>query len=641
MLKKSVYLFQVNFRYGNTVHLPYAAGCLEAYAKSFTEINRAFDFKDIVFIREDIDKVLENVINPSVAAFSAYIWNCEYDKVLAKRIKEKYPECIVIFGGHHVPDGSDMLRDNPFIDYLIHGEGEVPFAELLKGISGNTDIEKISGVSYRKGEKLFTVPEVTADKADFPSPYLSGCFDNIIKEYRSMDFMGLIETSRGCPYHCAYCDWSSAKSKLRKFPMEKIKREIEWISENKILGLGGGDANFGIFDRDEEITDWIVAAKERSGYPEAFQTSYEKNSSARVFRIGQKLEKARMNKGITLSFQSLDETALKNIGRENITVDSYSELMRMYNKAGIATYTELIVGLPGETARSFTDSIEKLLELGQHTCIYVHDCEWLPCSGMGKSEFIKKFGIKTSLVPLNQPHRGINEGDAIEEYSHIVTKTYSMTHEDWIQLNMLSYTVQCFHHMGLLKFIAIYLFNESGIKYVDFYKSFMDFMKRETGTVCAEAYNTVEKKIRDIAEGRGGSLVFSDLAFGDILWSGEEYMCLENTFRLDSFYKQTEPFIMSFAKSGEEELLSQLISFQRDMVRRPFEKYKEIKSDYDFYSYMKNFLSGEYSRLKKKKSIVKISSRTIESWEDYAKYIVWFGRRDNRNLYMYEAEAES
>ena len=96
-----------------------------------------------------------------------------------------------------------------------------------------------------------------------------------------------------------------------------------------------------------------------------------------------KLEKAGLNKGITLSFQSMSDDVLRNIGRENISIEYYSELMELYNNAGVATYTELILGLPGETYESFVDGIDRLLSLGQHNSIYIHNCEWLPCSIMG------------------------------------------------------------------------------------------------------------------------------------------------------------------------------------------------------------------------------------------------------------------
>lgn len=287
----------------------------------------------------------------------------------------------------------------PQIDYLLHGEGEVIFRRLLRSLIGLDNAADIPGISMRTENGILTNPEMISTECDFPSPYTNGYFDSILAENPDTAFMAMLETSRGCPNSCAYCDWSSMKSKIRKFPLERIYSDIEWISSHKIFGLGGADSNFGMFSRDTEITDKIVEAKRKTGYPVKFQTSYEKNSSKTVFDIGMKLEEAGLSKGITLSFQSMDEETLRNIGRHNISTEFFSELMALYNKAGIPTYTELILGLPGETCRSFVDSLDKLLTLGQHNAIYIHNCEWLPCSIMGQKNYVEKYKIGISHIP--------------------------------------------------------------------------------------------------------------------------------------------------------------------------------------------------------------------------------------------------
>ena len=111
-------------------------------------------------------------------------------------------------------------------------------------------------------------------------------------------------------------------------------------------------------------------------------------------------------------------------------------VMKLYNEAGVATYTELILGLPGETYQSLVDGIDKLLVLGQHNSIYIHNCEWLPCSIMGQKDYVERYDIKTSRIPLNQPHREPDEWDDIPEWSQVVTSTYSMNEEEWKKMNL-------------------------------------------------------------------------------------------------------------------------------------------------------------------------------------------------------------
>jgi len=221
----------------------------------------------------------------------------------------------------------------------------------------------------------------------------------------------------------------------------------------------------------------LIEFKNTTGYPQKFQTSYAKNNSERIFNIGKKLDESDMNKGVTLAFQTMSSIAAENVGRSNISITHYTHLMKMYNAARIPTYTELILGLPGETYESFASGINQLIKAGQHHSIYIHNCEWLPCSTMGSREYVDKYKISTTFIPLNQPHMESPKGDEIPEYSQIVTETYSMNNNMWIEMNMLSYAVQCFHHMNLLQFFAIYLFNEKAIEYVKKHNGFFDKKK--------------------------------------------------------------------------------------------------------------------------------------------------------------------
>ncbi|MBR5827416.1 MAG: radical SAM protein [Clostridia bacterium] len=632
---KELYFFQVNYPYGKSAHIPYTAGQLSAYAFDDKDVSDNYVLRKIFFLREETDKVLAQISNPSVVAFSTYIWNFNYNKTMAALIKEKYPECVIIFGGHHVSPGGRLLEECPHIDYLLHGEGEIIFRRLLRSLIGLEKAGDIPGISMRTADGIITNPEMISSECDFPSPYLKGYFDDIIRENPDKDFMALIETSRGCPNSCAYCDWSNMKSKIRKFPLERIYGEIEWVMKNKVYGLGSADSNFGMFKRDEEITDKIVEAKKKSGFPIGFQTSYAKNSSRTVFNIGMKLEKSGMNKGITLSFQSMSKEVLKNIGRENISIEYYSELMRLYNEAGVATYTELILGLPGETYESIVNGIDELLNLGQHNSIYIHNCEWLPCSIMGQKDYVERYGIKTSHIPLNQPHREPDEWDDIPEWSQVVTSTYSMDEEEWKKMNLFSYVVQAYHHMGLLQFFALYLYSEGICSYKDFYTGLLDYFLENPETVAGKAFGRIRGFLDDVLEEKG-TLSCCDERFGKVQWPFEEYAYLCTVYESDTFYNEIEGFLRRFGIS--EEIFGELLSFQRNIVKKPDDENIKIVSGYDFIEYFNSILDGKEALLTKKNVDVQFSVRPFESWEMYAKKVVWYGRKDSSCTYIRQAQ---
>lgn len=634
VLKKKLYFFQVNYPYGKSAHLPYTAAQLSAYAFADRAVADNFELSEIFFIRESVDGIMAKIDNPSVAAFSTYIWNSNFNKEIARRIKEKYPDCVVIFGGHHVSPGGDMLGECPYIDYLLHGEGEIIFRRLIRSLLGLENAEQIPGISMRTENGIITNPEMISDNCDYPSPYMNGYFDKILAENPDMEFMALIETSRGCPNSCAYCDWSNMKSKIRKFPLERVYGEIEWMGKNKIYGLGSADSNFGMFARDEEITDKIVEVHNKTGYPVKLQTSYAKNSNKRVFNIGQKLEKNKLSKGITLSFQSMNEVALRNIGRENISPELFSELMGYYNEAGIATYTELILGLPGETCESFVDSLNKLLELGQHNSIYVHNCEWLPCSGMGKKEYMERFAIKTTSIPLNQPHHAAGDSEEIPEMSSIVTSTYSMTEADWKKMNIFAATVQACHHMGLLQLFAIYLYSEGLSTYKKFYTSFVDWFYARPESVAGRALHNIDKNLDDVLAGRA-TLSCSDARFGNIMWTFEEYLFLSATYESEKFYAEAEEFLRSFGM--DEDIFKELMLLQRNITKKPFAGKTQLDVSYDFLEYFRKAIDGKKIPLKKEDNTVVIDAKPFDSWADFSRIVAWYGRKDGNSTHLKNA----
>jgi len=631
MEKKNVYLIQPNYLYGKSAHLPYAAGTIAAFAWNNEDVKANYNLKKLQFIRENIEKVVKQAENPFLIGFSTYIWNFEYNKALAKRFKERYPNCVILFGGHHVGPGVELLESYDFIDILVHGEGEEPFAQVLLSYLGTSNLESVPNLSFRKDGRFFTTVNKVYNGCDYPSPYLEGYFDKFLGIYPELDFMFLFETNRGCAYNCSYCDWGSLKTKIRQFPMERIYKEFEWAVINKIGFFGCADANFGILSRDEDIIDLLIEFKNKTGYPQKFQTSYAKNNSERIFNIGKKLDENDMNKGVTLAFQTLSPITAENVGRSNISIEHYTQLMKMYNAAKIPTYTELILGLPGETYESFANGINLLIKAGQHHSIYIHNCEWLPCSTMGTKEYIDKFKIGTTFIPLNQPHMESPKGDEIPEYSQIVTETYSMDNNMWIKMNMFSYAVQCFHHMNLLQFFAIYLFSEKNVEYVDFYERLIGYAAQNPATVCGEVFGKILRMLQDVVSGKG-SLVCYDKRFGDIAWPLEEYAFLEVVYRHDKFYDEIKVFLISF--DIQEDILNDLLLYQRNMIKIPNKSDTVFETAYNFYDYFAVMFEGNKGILVKQKNIVTVKDNNIiETWEDYARFVVWYGRKESKNIY--------
>ena len=132
---KNVYMFQpqyaVEIRKEDTYWLPYSVGCLWSYCSQFKDITDNFELKEFIFRREDPADILDRLDNPAICAFSCYIWNERYYLHVAKLIKEKYPDCIIEFGG---PQAQRHLIEHDFIDTVLLGYGEIAFADVLSRI---------------------------------------------------------------------------------------------------------------------------------------------------------------------------------------------------------------------------------------------------------------------------------------------------------------------------------------------------------------------------------------------------------------------------------------------------------------------------------------------------------------------------
>ncbi len=544
---KNVYFVQTNSVFGSGVksaYLPYSIGSIAAFAWADERIKNEYALKKFIFMREDIEKIVAEMQEPYFVGLSCYVWSMEFNKALAKAIKEKYPSCLICMGGHSISPDAKEMEQYPFIDFLTHGEGEVPTKELLLSLSVGGNLNNVRGLSFRSGGKVITTPLApVCDISDFPSPYLEGYFDEILKD-TSIKYSLIWETNRGCPNRCAYCDWGALKSKVRMFPMERLKAEIEWMAKNKIEYIYCSDANFALFDRDEEITDLMIESKRKTGYPEKFKTNFTKNRDEFVFKLSCKMFDEGLGKSPTLSFQTMSSEALKNIGRTNMSLEHFKNLMQMYTNRGIMAYSELILGLPGETYESFSEGIETLFKCGQHKSVIVYPCELLPNSSLGSREAVEKYEINVCKTEFRQHHSAVDPS-AIKEYSDNIISTYSMNLEDWKRSYIFALYVQGLHTMCLTMMIAVYLFNEKGVGYKTFYEGLIEYSEENPESFCGKLYKECKEFVDAVIDGTESfKSVFE--GFGKTTWGFDEYLFMKGAVNPDSFYSEIEDYISRF-----------------------------------------------------------------------------------------------
>ena len=525
----------------------------------------------------------------------------------------------------NVSPDEEFLKELDYIDFIIHGEGEEAFLELLlELLKSEPDFNNVSNISFRNSNGGFTnTPVKILTRTDYPSPYLTGVFDDIIKENPDLQLDAILETSRGCPRNCAYCDWGCNNSKIRLFPIERVFAEIEWFGKNKIAYLWGADSNFGAYARDEEITDYIVKIHEKYGYPERIQINYAKDNRDLVFKISQKLEKYKLSKlGSTLSFQSLNPDTLEAIGRKNMSLDKFKDLIAMYKSAGVTTYSELILGLPLETYDSFCKGIGMLLEAGQHERINTYNCVVLPNSPMGAKDYLEKYGIKTAEIPFFATHRLETE---IQEKTNYVIGSDTMTTDEWIASNIFACFIRAFHNYGILQKLSIYFHYEKNIAYEDFYNSVINWYRNSDNENIKRAYNYLYTFYKNFALAQPMELYSNEAVYGKITWSPEYVPHMDTVYWLEDFYNEIKPLLATF--ETDDTKLTELIEYQNCIIKRPLHNNFIRDFTYGWHEYFEKITAGEYTPLKKYFNRISVNNKkTLENWQDYALKDVWFGK---------------
>ena len=150
---KNIYFVQANNVYGNdrkSVYIPYASGCIAAYAFADETIKNSCRMGGFVYTHEPIKKAASRLKAPFIVAFSCSVWNYEYNKALAKEIKKLNPETKIIFGGHNVLRDFGTLEECPEVDIVIYREGEEAFRQCALSLLNGTDLENIANIAFRK-----------------------------------------------------------------------------------------------------------------------------------------------------------------------------------------------------------------------------------------------------------------------------------------------------------------------------------------------------------------------------------------------------------------------------------------------------------------------------------------------------------
>src|SRR5262249_31102011 len=152
------------------------------------------------------------------------------------------------------------------------------------------------------------------------------------------------------------------------------------------------------------------------------------------------------------------------IKRDNISLDTYMELQRRFTQDRVETYSDLILGLPGETYDSFVHGVDQLIETGQHNRIQFNNLSILPNAEMGDPAYQAKYGMVTVVSKIINIHgERVELDDDVPEMQDLVIATSSMPHDQWRRTRVFCWMTALLHFDKLFQIPLIVAHGISGI----------------------------------------------------------------------------------------------------------------------------------------------------------------------------------
>ena len=618
---------QFNYQYGDQIHFPYSIGTLVSYIQSQEDIAKKYSFEKCFVFRDKIDEYIQEAKDTDILLCACYVWNWEITIHLAKEVKKINPSCMVIFGGPQIPQlSTGFFEKYPYVDMIVHGEGEVVLANILREYLHEKNYSQIKGIETKE---FRTPPQERINDLDsIPSPYLTNTVWNLVDKIDGVRWIASWETNRGCPYQCTFCDWGSATfTKLRKWEETRLFKEIEWFADNKIPYIDCCDANFGIFqERDMRIAKKLKEVALTKHYPERIRPAWAKNSSEKIIPIAKELQDGGILGAVTLAVQSLDSETLTTIKRANIKFDKFADLTTEFKLANIPTYTEIIMGLPGESLESFKKGLEDIART-KIGIVFIYNCGVLPNAPMNVPEYKEKYKIETIRSPIMLVHSSIHRR-GIPEYEEIVVSNSTCSKEDIKEVYLYSWIFLTFHSLGVLKHVAEFYNQTYKMHFMEFYESFLDFC-RTSDSLFSTEFNKVAKYSEDGYSGKGWD--HHDPELGEINWPIEEASWLRVTKNKEKLLSDMEKFLVFLEKkmnlNTKNEVLKDLIKFQVFLLTTKGEK-RDTKSEKFKYDWKDFFINN--SPISEAEKIYYYKNPIKE--EDPIKWnykVIWYGRRSH------------
>ncbi|MBC2396502.1 anaerobic magnesium-protoporphyrin IX monomethyl ester cyclase [Clostridium tetanomorphum] len=437
-----VILTAVNSKF---IHSNLAIRYLKAYTKDLQYDCVLKEFS----INDRIERIVQEIIyeRPDMVAFSCYIWNIEYVEKISNLIKLINKDIIIVFGGPEVSyDGKSYLK-NKDCDYVIEGEGEECFRELIEyKINYNKskiyNIKDIKGIYYLDDDRIsYNGKRNLMDMNKLIFPYSEDeNLDNKIVYY---------EASRGCPFNCKYC-LSSTIHGVRFLDINRVKKELKFFIDKKVRLVKFVDRTFNC-NVNFAMDVWKFLIEQDTETTFHFEISADILTEEEI-KILSRAPKERFQ--FEVGVQTTNNEILRNINRTANFKDIKEKVEELMGIKNIKQHLDLIAGLPGESYSSFKNSFNDLYTIHSEE-IQLGFLKLLKGSKMREEK--EKWGMVHSPYP---PYE--------------ILKTKDISYEELLKLKRVEEMVDKYYNSGKFSTILKYFIDKFETPY-DFYHALGEF----------------------------------------------------------------------------------------------------------------------------------------------------------------------
>ena len=424
---------------------------------------------------------------PDVLMLSNYVWNESLSREFFRIAKDINPDVLTVMGGPNISieaeRQAEYVRMHPEIDTYILGEGDFHANWLVQAFRAAGHSHEVLGKTgvlsavYRSAGEVIVNPTRPRHReiSEIPSAWLTGIQD----EFFDGRLAPMIETNRGCPFTCTFCvQGTSFYTKVHNFSVERVKEEILYIAKRlkerspKMGTLRIADSNYGMYERDVEISTYLGQMQRDYGWPTFIDATTGKNRPDRIIKSVEQVSGALV---LYQAVQSLDEDVLRKIKRQTIKLDAYKQLEVHMRGRGLRSNSDLILGLPGESISTHLHALTTLLDSNIHQ---MHNFQAMVLKGseMETVQVREMFGFQTRFRVLPR-NFGVFDGRKVFDVEEIVVATDTLPFEDYITCRKWHLISSVFWNDGWFEPVVRFI-RGFGIKNSEWWSSLLPAMER-------------------------------------------------------------------------------------------------------------------------------------------------------------------